>query len=277
MMASYQKFMFFAWVVTLLDRSLAFQNPCCNDRDSFYSLAANLMNRRDCFGAAVAITLIPTTVKADDVISTTKMKNFVDPIGYFSITLPQKYFTLRRTAKGDLPDPKTGLGRRGSSIFTAGDMGKAELVAVERYPTKVLLEENGIDSSGDLSTFPKIGQPGPVANLINFRREKDKPGQSNTKITSAAYSEDGKTLSFSLKSEIEVQKPELLMEAYGVSQLFRLTSAKASLNANDGNLMIVFASALETDFQGPDGVSLQQAVDSFVAIDQSSINANRVK
>eukprot|EP00548_Thalassiothrix_antarctica_P012406 CAMPEP_0194156666 /NCGR_PEP_ID=MMETSP0152-20130528/69140_1 /TAXON_ID=1049557 /ORGANISM="Thalassiothrix antarctica, Strain L6-D1" /LENGTH=205 /DNA_ID=CAMNT_0038864521 /DNA_START=240 /DNA_END=857 /DNA_ORIENTATION=+ len=205
------------------------------------------------------------------------MKTFVDPIGYFLISVPQNYFTLRRTAKGDLPDPKTGQGRRGSSIFTAGDMGKAELVAVERYPIKVLLKENGIESSSDLSTFPDIGQPFLIANLINLRREKDKPGQSNTKITSAVYSEDGKTLFFSLKSEIEVQKPELLMETYGVSQLFRLTIAKASLNAHDGNLMIVFASALEKDFQGPDGIGLQQSVDSFVVTDQSLINSNRVK
>jgi hypothetical protein len=73
-----------------------------------------------------------------------------------------------------------------------------------------------------------------------------------------------------LKSEIEVQKPELLMEQYGVDRLYRITTAKASLEANDGNIMAVFASALETDFNGPDGVALQQTVDSFVATDQSA-------
>jgi hypothetical protein len=31
-----------------------------------------------------------------------------------------------------LPDPSSGQGRRGSSIFTAGNMAKAEVVAVER-------------------------------------------------------------------------------------------------------------------------------------------------
>jgi len=60
------------------------------------------------------------------------MKEFVDPLGYFSIRVPKTFFTLRRSAKGDLPDAKTGKGRRGSSIFTAGDMSKAEVVAVER-------------------------------------------------------------------------------------------------------------------------------------------------
>jgi hypothetical protein len=60
------------------------------------------------------------------------MKDFLDPLGLFSIRVPKAFFALRRTAKGDLPDEKTGIGRRGSSIFTAGDMSKAELIAVER-------------------------------------------------------------------------------------------------------------------------------------------------
>lgn len=76
-------------------------------------------------------------------------------------------------------------------------------------------------------------------------------------------SADGKVLFFKLKTEIEVQKPELLLEQYGVSQLFRVTVAKASLEASDGNLLAAFASALETDFNGPDGSALQASVDSF--------------
>lgn len=61
-----------------------------------------------------------------------EMKKFVDPIGLFEIMVPKRFFSLRRSAKGDLPDEKTGQGRRGSSIFTSGDMAKAEVVAVER-------------------------------------------------------------------------------------------------------------------------------------------------
>ena len=60
-----------------------------------------------------------------------EMKKFVDPYGMFDIEVPEEFFTLRRTAKGDLPDAQ-GKGRRGSSIFTAGNMAKAEVVAVER-------------------------------------------------------------------------------------------------------------------------------------------------
>ena len=57
------------------------------------------------------------------------MKFFEDPL--FTLSVPKGFFTLRRTQKGDLPDSKTGNGRRGSSIFTAGNMAKAEVIAVE--------------------------------------------------------------------------------------------------------------------------------------------------
>ncbi len=62
------------------------------------------------------------------------MKRFVDNANpsYFIIDVPQRFFTIRRSAKGDLPDAQTGQGRRGGTIFTAGDMSKAEVVAVER-------------------------------------------------------------------------------------------------------------------------------------------------
>ena len=73
------------------------------------------------------------TAAAEETTSTTtNMKNFVDPYGMFVIQVPEGFYTLRRKAKGDLPDEKTGKGRRGSSIFTAGNMAKAEVVAVER-------------------------------------------------------------------------------------------------------------------------------------------------
>lgn len=140
----------------------------------------------------------------------------------------------------------------------------------DRFPTRVLLEENGIDASGKLATFPDLGEALAIANLINLRRERDKPGVSNTIIDkdSVKVSSNGQVLSFQLKTEIEVQKPELLMEQYGVSQLFRVTVAKASLESNDGNMLAVFASALETDFNGPDGAALQSAVDSFQATER---------
>lgn len=222
----------------------------------------------------MAAIAVPLSAKADTATKdiAVEMKDFVDPMGLFSIRIPKTFFVLRRSAKGDLPDEKTGKGRRGSSIFTAGDMGKAEVIAVERFPTRVLLEENGIEASGKLDTFPDLGEPSAVASLLAARRDKDKPGMSSTQLLSDSLfiSPDGKELRFMLKTEIDVQKPELLMESYGVSQLFRITTAKASLRSNDGQMLAVFASALEKDFMGPDGVGLQESVNSFEATDRSS-------
>ena len=111
-------------------------------------------------------------------------------------------------------------------------MSSSSLLVVWRasFPTKVLLEENGIEAEGNLASFPDLGEPMAIANLINLRRERDRPGVSNTIIDreSVKLSADGKELYFKLKTEIEVQKPELLMEQYGVDKLFRVTVAKAS-------------------------------------------------
>ncbi len=205
-----------------------------------------------------------------------EMKTFLDPMGLFVIQIPKRFFALRRSSQGDLPDAK-GQGRRGSSIFTAGDLAKAEVIAIERFPIEGLLEENGIVvSSGggadDLSTFGAIGKPSAVATLLNQHRERSRPGQSTAVVVpdSWSLSQDGKELEFMVKAEIEVQKPELLLEQYGVSRLFRVTVAKASLESNDGNVTAVFCSALEQDYQGPDGEALRAAAKSFRALDQST-------
>ena len=104
-----------------------------------------------------------------------------------------------------------------------------------RFPTKVLLEEEGILPSGDLSTFSSIGDPTAIANLIAIRRDRDKQAQLRTTVipNSVSLSDSGKTLRFKLSQSIDVQKPELLMEQMGVSELVRVTFAKATLNSND--------------------------------------------
>jgi hypothetical protein len=111
-----------------------------------------------------------------------------------------------------------------------------------------------------------------VATLLNQHRERSRPGQSTAVVVpdSWSLSQDGKELEFMVKAEIEVQKPELLLEQYGVSRLFRVTVAKASLESNDGNVTAVFCSALEQDYQGPDGEALRAAAKSFRALDQST-------
>jgi len=203
------------------------------------------------------------------------MKSFVDNAkpSLFSLDVPQRFFSIRRSAKGDLPDAKTGQGRRGGTIFTAGDMSKAEVIAVERFPVKAMLEDEGYQPSGDLSTIAALGDPVAVATLLIRRREKDKPGTQNSAVldrNSVVVSPDTKTMTFTFRQQINVQKPELLLEEIGVSELFRTTVAKATLSSNDGQMMAAFASALDQDFNGPDGVALQKAIDSFIATDQAT-------
>ncbi len=207
-----------------------------------------------------------------------EMKTFLDPMGLFVIQIPKQFFALRRSSQGDLPDAK-GQGRRGSSIFTAGDLAKAEVIAVERFPIQGLLEENGImvgeGAGGGLTTFGDIGKPSAVANLLNQHRERSRPGQSMAVLVPDSWtlSPNGKELEFMVKAEIDVQKPDLLLEQYGISRLFRVTVAKASLESNDGNVTAVFCSALEQDYQGPDGEALRAAAKSFRALDQSTVAA----
>lgn len=107
----------------------------------------------------------------------------------------------------------------------------------QRYPVEILLAENGIEATGDLTTFPSLGDANAIANLIVLRREKETQNQGTRKLESVSVSSDGKELYFRLRTEIDVQKPELLLEQFGVSQLFRITVAKATLNSSDGNLM----------------------------------------
>lgn len=143
------------------------------------------------------------------------------------------------------------------------------------------MEENGISvtANDNLLTFPNIGDPYMIANLITIRREKEKAGGSsstilsNTKLLrdSVKVKDNGKTLYFMLENQIAVQKPELLLEQTGLSQLVRITTAKASLQSNDGQLFIIFASALENDYyKSSDGDALQKSIESFIPTDQSS-------
>jgi len=214
--------------------------------------------------AKPALAMDVTTAEA------VEMKTFVDPKGLFVLNVPKRFFVIRRTVKGDLPNEETGEGRRGSSIFTAGDMSKVELVAVERFPVTSLLQTAGVKATGDLSTFPSLGDSTAIATLIALRRDKDKPGQSKANLLpeSVTLSPDGRSLYFQLSTEVDVQKPDLLMEQTGIGEIVRITLAKASLESGDGQMMAVFASALKQDLAGGDGIALKESVDSFRAMEQ---------
>jgi hypothetical protein len=74
-----------------------------------------------------------------------------------------------------------------------------------------MLEDEGYQPSGDLSTFTGLGDPVAVATLLIRRREKDKPGTQNEAVldrNSVVVSPDSKTMTFSLRQQINVQKTE---------------------------------------------------------------------
>ena len=74
-------------------------------------------------------------VDVSTIVEEVPMKLFTDTANpsLFAINVPTRFFSIRRTFKYDLPDAKTGKGRRGGTIYSAGDMSKAEVIAVERY------------------------------------------------------------------------------------------------------------------------------------------------
>ena len=181
----------------------------------------------------------------------------------FSIEIPSEFYVLKRKAKGDLPDG-SGNGRRGATVFTAGQMERASVVAVERFPVKSLLDEASISSKGDLSTFETIGiSAGNFADLLNERREKERNSKAKAVVIegTASFPAPGE-LRFRLRSDINVQKPDLLLEQQGVRELVRYTDAKALLVR--GEMFVVYASAL-AQYDNVDGALLRQAVDSFEA------------
>ena len=72
------------------------------------------------------------------------------------------------------------------------------------YPVSSLLEDNGYEATGDLSTFTALGQATAIANLIILRREKDTQNAASKVLEDVKVSPDGKELSFKLTTEIDV-------------------------------------------------------------------------
>ena len=142
---SRQRYTFIAANTALAPLALEHHHPNVFD-DQFSE--KNDFKRRDllktvltpCVGLAVLFTTKEvanalTDAATSDTVATgaVEMTTFIDPQGLFALKIPKSFFAIRRTSKGDLPDASTGSGRRGSSIFNAGDLAKAEVLAIERY------------------------------------------------------------------------------------------------------------------------------------------------
>lgn len=142
------------------------------------------------------------------------------------------------------------------------------MIAVERFPVRRLLSDAGISDAGisdagDLSTFSGIKKPAnKIAELRNARREKERGGQgrSRTNVLAGSDFPDDKTVRFSLRTEVEVQKPDLLLEQMGSAELIRFTLAKGVIK--DDQLYVFYGSALKKWWDEGDEAALQKALDS---------------
>ena len=67
-----------------------------------------------------------------------------------------------------------------------------------------MLEENGIEATGDLSTFPSLGEPKAIASLLVLRREKETQNKGIKELSDVQVSPDGKEMTFRLRTEIDV-------------------------------------------------------------------------
>lgn len=242
--------------------------------------------RRDIFKnikAASAASLVyamnSNIANAEETITLTKedkMTLYNDPNGLFRLSIPKSYFIFRRP--GNPNNKGKTKSRKGSAIFTAGDIGKAEIVSIDRFTTISFLEEEGgiriADKAiADLSTFSSIGKAETIAKYIILRRNREQQ-QTNTNVVAKPenikQSNDGKTLSFEYSTKINVQKPELLMEQIGVDELYRITLVRIDLHSNDGFMNVCYASALQTEFYGDDGILLRDSIDSFEVFELQS-------
>lgn len=257
------------------------------------------VNRRRLLIMSVFISNLIYPNSASAVVENSKL--YIDPQGLFSLRIPQRYFVIRRETQGD--DGSSPTSRSGSSILlTAGDLSKAQVVSIERFPISQLLQQQaGISPDDSLSssltsnkpmTFSNIGTALAIVQLLVLRRDRDRMQQQQqqgilfplTRIApdSIQTSTDDQSITFQLMTDIPVQKPELLMEQYGVNQLIRLTLGKVSIAREDGTMMVIYASGLQQDLIGraagdgtiiksnmkwtEDGRALLESVDSFVPL-----------
>ena len=111
-----------------------------------------------------------------------------------------------------------------------------------------LLADIGVLPSGDFSTWKAIGNPKVVADLLAANRDGDVKlrGGLASKVDSASVTVSDRTLSFTTVASIAVQRPDKLLESQGISELRRITRARAELRRDD-TVLVLWASALEEE------------------------------
>jgi len=138
--------------------------------------------------------------------------------------------------------------------------------SVEKVSLSDIFAENGVEAGGydTLKTWKDVGTDKGVSELLATHREYT--GSQGKKqpftVNEASVKSNGKTFEFEFDIELKVQRPDLLQKETGKSKLIRRTVAKAVL-LPEGNMMIMWGSAIENDFDAGYGDLLRNCVYSF--------------
>jgi hypothetical protein len=130
-----------------------------------------------------------------------------------------------------------------------------------------LLADIGVLPTGDLSTWEAIGSAKAIADLLTSNRDGDakQRGGLASKVDPASVAINGRTLSFRTAATIAVQRPDKLLETQGISELRRITRARAEIR-RDGTALVLWASALEQDWNKGASAVLNAVADSLIAL-----------
>jgi hypothetical protein len=173
--------------------------------------------------------------------STGPLLEYKDPLGLFAISLPKGWFKIRPTAEGDLPDSQ-GRGRRGSRIFSAGEISNPyspKVLSVERFPVRNLLQDAGVTSDLDearLGTWPTVGKGETLAEILLNRRDAETIANGKsllTRMVPGSVVVTNTTLVFKAVTDVPVTRPEILEEQTGRREIRRVSFFRGELRAGE--------------------------------------------
>lgn len=181
-----------------------------------------------------------------------ELKEYADTNAGFALQLPRDFFRSPR-GRSCAPNDKACLALRGrdlGTLFVSGNLQSAQIVSVQRLSIEQLLADVGVVPTGDLGSWPAIGKPQKVAELLASFRDNDSKQNNGlpSKVARGSVAQEEDDLTFSIITPIAVQRPDKLMEQEGLTELRRITTVRAVLLPDSKQVMVVWASALEQDW-----------------------------
>lgn len=218
--------------------------------------------------AALASLAIPAPSLAAD--KSTEPTTFRDPS--FELTYPGDYFAIRRKISGDVV-------RRGGVIFTAGRLGKAEVVTVERFPVQDLLTQADATSffpDGAIKKWSDIGTRKALAEYVCERRDNEanlaSKGAAPKARTSVPIDGSIKVDDTNLQVDVltVIGATEMRVGDAGATavtpSIRRIQRARLVLLPGGKTVMAVWAGCLDDGWNSGEGEVLGDVVASFVPL-----------